>query len=97
MMAWLFTITGAIGFGYGLSTLIRQHIEVYSFTKRDIVSYTGKPAQVVSIGLITASAAILILAVVGFALWPLVVVIAGAYYGGIYLANRMQKHTDEVA
>lgn len=91
MLVWLFTITGAIGLGYGISTLIRQNIEVYSFTKREIVAYNGKPAQVVSIGLVTASLAILLLAVVGFTLWPLVLVIAGAYYGGIYLANRMQN------
>ena len=94
MLTWLFTITGAIGFGYGITTLIRQNIEVYSFTKRDIVAYSGKPAQVVSIGLITASLAILLLAVIGFAVWPLVIVIAAAYYGGIYVANRMQDDSE---
>lgn len=90
MIIWLFSLTGAIGLAYGIHTLLRRRIEIYSIAKREIVMYTGRPAQVVSIGLITSSLAIVLVALSGFVLWPLVIVIAAAYYGGLYLANRMQ-------
>lgn len=88
-MTVLAMIFGAIGLGYGLTTLRRERIEIYSFRKREIVEYTGEAAQVVSIGLLIASAALVLTGFIGPNAWIFVVVGALVYYGSLFAAHRM--------
>jgi hypothetical protein len=82
-------VFGSIGLGYAISTLIRRRIEMYSIAKGAIVEYTGRPAQVVSVGLLLASLALLAIAIIGFQVWGLLLIAAICYYGSLNIANRM--------
>lgn len=89
MMTILALVFGAIGVGYGITTLNRKYIEIYSIRKREIVEYKGQAAQIVSVGILTASAALVAIGLIGPQAWALVLLGAILYYGSLYLANRM--------
>lgn len=89
-MTILALIFGTIGVGYGITTLNRKYIEIYSIRKREIVEYKGQPAQIVSFGILTASAALLAIGLIGPQAWVLVLLGAILYYGSLYIANRMK-------
>jgi hypothetical protein len=88
-MTILALIFGAIGVGYGITTLNRKYIEIYSIRKREIVEYKGQSAQIVSFGILTASLALLAIGLIGPQAWVLVLLGAILYYGSLYIANRM--------
>lgn len=94
-MNWLFIIIGSVGLGYGISTLLRNYIEIYSIPKRRIVEYKGLPAQIVSSGIILASLATLAIAIIGYVAWPFMFVVAVAYYGGFIIANRIVERENK--
>jgi hypothetical protein len=83
-------VLGIVGIGYSARTLQNGYIEVYSPAKKQLVEYRGRAARIVSTGILAGSFGLLMGAILGWAMWPLMAVGAVAYYGSLYLANQIK-------
>ena len=97
-IALLMVVSGSIGFGYGLSIILKQRVKIYQRRTGAFLEYEGRAAQILGGGIAAAGIGAFALGAFGFQ--PMVMVFgilcSGFYFVSRSIADRVQAPKDFV-